>query len=202
MTPRLALLFALVLSACGQGPLRLTVPEAQTGERIASSFPTVEVLDVSLPEYAADDRIFVQAQGGALQPVGGAIWADDPARAVTLELTDALADLTGARVAPEPWPFLDPPSAQVDVRVAEIVADASGAFLLRGRYYVAAGEFEIPLDQQEEDGPATRRAGPDRSGEFRIAVALPPDAGAAAIALARAQATALLARQIAADGLR
>ncbi len=196
-----AFLLVLLLPACGQAPLRLTVPQVETGERLASAFSTVEVLDVSLPEYAADDRIFLQSAGGALTPIAGAVWADDPARAVTLELTEALADLTGARVAPEPWPFLEPPAAQVDVRVADLVADASGVFLLRGRYYVAAGEFEIPLDQQGEDGPPTRRAGPDRSGEFRIAVPLAPDAGPAAIALARAQATALLARQIADEGL-
>lgn len=185
MRPFLLLPLA-ALAACGPAPLRLTTPPPVTAERVSVGYSTIEVLDVSLPEYAADDRIFVQVPGGALTPVSGAVWADDPARALTLELSLTLADLTGARVAPEPWPFVEPPEALVDVRLAEIVADASGAFLLRGQYFVASRE-------------ETAR---DRAREFRIAIPLPPEPGPAAIAAARSQATAALARQIATDGLR
>lgn len=191
MKPALPLIALLALAACGQGgflappPLRLTTPPASPAGRIGIDFSTIEVLDVSLPDYAADDRIFVQVPGGALTPTG-AIWADDPARALTLELSLALADLTGARVAPEPWPFEEPPEAQVDVRLAEIVADAAGAFVMRGQYFVAS---------RDESGRDTAR-------EFRIAIPLPPEPGPATIAAARAQATVALAREIASDGLR
>jgi hypothetical protein len=186
MTFRPALLAILLLAACGQAPLRLSVPPAAPAERIPVSLDTVEVLDVSLPDYATDDRIFRQGQGGALSPVPRAIWADDPARAITLDLARLLAETTGATVAPEPWPFEEEPAAQVDVRVAEIVANEAGAFLMRGQYFVAS-----------RDG-----SGRDTASEFRISVPLAPSQGPAAIAAARAQATVLLAREIASEGLR
>ena len=179
-----ALLGLLALAACGPAPLRLTTPPTSPVERIDIGFSTVEVLDVSLPDYAADERIFVQVPGGALTP-SGAIWADDPARALTLELSLALADITAARVAPEPWPFEERPEAQVDVRLAEIVADAAGAFVMRGQYFVAS-----------QDGSAR-----DTAEEFRIVIPLPPEPGPATIAAARARATVALAREIAAEGL-
>ena len=179
-----SLLVLLALAACGPAPLRLTTPPASPVERIGIGFSTIEVLDVSLPDYAADERIFVQVPGGALTP-SGAIWADDPARALTLELSLALADITAARVAPEPWPFEERPEAQVDVRLAEIVADAAGAFVMRGQYFVAS-----------QDGSAR-----DTAEEFRIVIPLPPEPGPATIAAARARATVVLAQQIAAEGL-
>ena len=44
-------------------PARLAVPPvAGDGERIASAFATVEVLDVSLPAYAEGEEIYVQAR--------------------------------------------------------------------------------------------------------------------------------------------
>ncbi|MBP1805610.1 PqiC family protein [Rubellimicrobium aerolatum] len=182
-----SLVLVLLLAACSREPLRLAVPPAPASERVGVAFASVEVLDVSLPAYAQDDRIYVQGQGGALTAVPRAVLADDPARALTLDLSRTLGALTGARSAPEPWPFEERAQAQVDVRVAEIVADATaGAFVIRGQYFVAS-----------QDG-----TGRDRAREFRVAVPLPPDPGPAAIASARGQATLQLARQIATDGLR
>ena len=181
---RLAPLLLVGLAACGPDPVRLAVPPAPAAERIASGFATVEVLGVSLPAYAEDEAVFVQA-GGALSAAGGVVWADDPPRAVTLDLVRALSETTGARVAPEPWPFEERAEARLDVRVAEIVADASGAFLMRGVYYVAS-----------QDG-----SGRDAAREFALRVPFDPEGGPAAIAAARGQATLALARQIASDGL-
>jgi uncharacterized lipoprotein YmbA len=186
LTPRL-LVLAVALSACTPAPLRVAVPPVPAAERISSAFPTVELLNVSLPTYADEDGIFVQEAGGAVLPLARTRWADDPARALTLDLAQALADLTGARVAPEPWPFEERASARVDVRLSEAVADLSRAeFVMRGQAFVAS-----------QDG-----TGRDRARPFRISVPLPPEPGPAAIAAARAQATALLAREIAANGLR
>lgn len=181
---RLAPLLLVALAACGPDPVRLAVPPASAAERIASSFATIEVLAVSLPAYGEDDAVFLQA-GGAIAATKGVVWADDPPRAVTLDLVRALSETTGARVAPEPWPFEERAEARLDVRVAEIVADASGAFLMRGVYYVAS-----------QDG-----TGRDASREFAISIPFDPEGGAGAIAAARGQATLALAREIASDGL-
>ena len=184
----LALAVLAPLAACGPGPLRLTVPPAATEARVAIGFATIEVLDVSLPTYAEGEEIYLQGPGGALVQAD-AIWADDPARALTLDLARSLGELTDARTAPEPWPFEEPAQAQVDVRVAELVAQVSegeGRFLMRGQYFVAS-----------QDG-----SGRDRAREFSVSAPLAPGAGPAAIAAARAQATLALAQEIASEGLR
>lgn len=175
----------LVLPACAAEPVRLTVPAAAAGAQAPIGFASVEVLEASLPAYAEGEDIFVRT-GLALERAPGAVWADDPARALTLDLARALAEASGARVVPEPWPYDEPAEARLDLRVAEIVADASGAFLLRGQYFVAS-----------RDGSER-----DRARQFRISVPLAAEAGPAAIAAARGEATAALARQIAAEGLR
>lgn len=187
---RRAALALLLLAACGPAPVRVPVPQAPVGEPVAIAFAAVEVREVSLPLYAEGEDIFVQS-GGGLSPLAGAQWADDPARALTLDLARALSDLTGARVAPEPWPFEEDAGAVVDVRVSEIVArtgaaGAPGAFVLEGQAYVGAREGE----------------GRDSAQDFAIAVPLPEGAGPGAIAAARAEATRALARQIAERGLR
>jgi uncharacterized lipoprotein YmbA len=185
---RASVLFAaLLLAACGRDPLRIAVPPIAAQDSIAVGFASVEVLEVSLPEYADGDDIFVQGQGGALSAAAGVSWADDPSRALTLELTRLLNDLTPATAAPDPWPFDEPAEARLDIRAEQFAPDLTlGAFVLRGQYFVAA------LDE----------SGRNRARTFAITAALPPSAGPAAIAYARSQATLALARQIAAEGLQ
>jgi hypothetical protein len=183
--PRLALLLPVRLAACGPGPLRIAVPPLAAGDRIGVGVETVEVVEVSLPSYADGEDIFVQQAGFVLTPTS-AIWADDPARALTLEISRALNAITAATVAPEPWPFEEEAQARLDIRVEEFAPDVTqNAFILRGQYFVGGPEG----------------SGLARARGFRVAAPLPPDAGPAAIAAARAQAAILLAREIAANGL-
>ncbi len=183
---RLLPLALLALAACGPAPLRIAVPPLAPEERVASRFESVELVQVSLPAYAEADEIFVQGQGGALTQAGGAVWADDPARALTLDLARNLARITGARVAPEPYPYEGDPEARVDIRAETFAPDLTrNAFVIRGQWFVAT-----------EDGEG------DRAGEFEALGPLPTDPGPAAIAAARAQATLALAQLIAANGLR
>jgi uncharacterized protein len=189
MTLRPVALLALAgLSACGllsREPLRISVPAPVTEGRVPIGFASVELLEAELPAYADQEDIYVQGVGGALTQTRGAVWADDPSRAFTLELTRALGELTGARVAPDPWPYDETAEARVDVRVAEFSPDLTrGEFVIRGQYYVAAFD----------------ESGRDRAREFRATAPL-AGTGPAAIAAARSQATANLARQIASDGL-
>ncbi|EYD75883.1 Paraquat-inducible protein B [Rubellimicrobium mesophilum DSM 19309] len=184
-----ALLPLALLAGCGlfgREPLRIAVPPPPTEGRVSIGFASVELLEAELPAYADEDGIYVQGVGGALTQTRGFVWADDPSRAFTLELTRALGELTRARVAPDPWPYDEPAEARVDVRVAEFSPDLTrGEFVIRGQYYVAAFD----------------ESGRDTAREFRVTAPLPGEAGPAAIASARSQATAALARQIASDGL-
>jgi uncharacterized lipoprotein YmbA len=184
---RRAFLLPLALAACGPAPLLIAVPPLGAGDRVDVGFETIEVIQIELPTYAESDDIYVQQAGFALSRAGGALWADEPSRALTLEVARLLNEITDARAAPEPWPYDEAAAARLDIRVAEFAADlARGAFVIRGQYFVAAGD----------------ESGRDRAREFLALGRLPPEPGPAAIAAARSEATIALARQIAAEGLR
>jgi uncharacterized lipoprotein YmbA len=184
--PAASVLAFTVLAACGGGDARFATPSSAPEARVASRYPTIEVVEVTLPLYAAGEEIFVEEPGGAITELGP-LWADDPARAVTLQLSRDLAAITGARVAPEPWPFRQFPAAKVDVRLEDMRATLAGGFLMSGQYFVAPEEGE--------------GAG-DRSGSFRIEVPLPEDPSVRLIAAARSAGVTALATQIARSGLR
>lgn len=180
-----ALLLLAALTACTSVPeQRLTVPRApiETKQRIA--FGSVALREVSLPGYAAGEEIYFSDATGVLSTQPGLFWADDPGRAITLELSRHLAQITGARVAAEPWPFGGFPEAQVEVRVEEMLAQADGVFRLAGQYFVSS-----------ENGRA-------RAQLFDLSVPVPDEAGITAIAAARGQAVRDLAVAISRDGLR
>lgn len=180
----LAALSLGLLAACGGPDLRYATPPSAPETRIASRYPTLEIVEVALPTYAASEDIFVTDPAGAIAPLGP-LWADDPARAMTLQLSRDLGAITGAQVAPEPWPFRDYAAAKVDVRLEDMLATATGMFRLSGQYFVA------PEDE-----------GRDASGGFAIEVPLPEDPSARQIAAARSAAVTRLAEQIAGNGLR
>jgi len=188
MLPRtlVALTCLTLAAACGGNEKRFAVPSApiEMGTiRIAHG--TVEVLEVSLPSYAADPEIAVRGPDGAVELSNSLLWADEPTRAVTLELTRYLGQATGARVASEPWPFYDPAQARVEVRVEEMLAEGATLFRMSGQYFVAP-----------------QNGGRDRSGLFSITAPIAPDGGAPAIAAARGAVVRDLALKIAREGLR
>ncbi|MEM9707759.1 MAG: ABC-type transport auxiliary lipoprotein family protein [Pseudomonadota bacterium] len=177
-----SLLFALVLAACSTSEVRLVAaPVVTAGERIPTRFQSIEVMDVSLPAYAAGEDVAV-ADGNTLA-LSSLLWADDPTRSVTLALTRNLKELTGARVASEPWPFSDDPSARVDVRVEQMLV--TGAELrLSGQYFLA--------DLEDE--------GRDHAHLFDLRAGI-DGLSAEALATGRAELIAELARAIARDAL-
>ncbi|MEM9577909.1 MAG: ABC-type transport auxiliary lipoprotein family protein [Pseudomonadota bacterium] len=185
MKPFALLIPALVaLSACGGASDRyiVTSPQATQSQRIA--FRAVEIRDVSLPAYAADDEIVRRAADGKLVS-DGVLWADTPDRAVALELSRHLAQITGARVASNPWPFEALPDARLDLRFETLVAGVDGSFRTTGQYFVAVA-----------DG---RR---ERSGIFNLSVPFDPEAGPAAVAAARGEVILNLAAYLARTALR
>lgn len=174
-----------LLAACGGAePLLYAAPPVPAGERIGVFASSIEVREVSLPLYAEAQEIHVGVPGGAIVPLEDARWADDPRRAVTLELASALAAATGARVAAEPWPFASFAAATVTVRAVQMLAGTDGVFRISGQW--ATGD---------RDGER------ERSGAFDVAAHYDPEGGTPAIAAARARAVRDLARLIAARGL-
>jgi len=185
MTIKPALFVLAVLAGCGGTADLYAVPTPQVGDRITIRYDTVEVRDVSLPSYAADDVIAVEGPDGVLLTDADIRWADSPERAVGLELSRHLAQLSGERVASEPWPFDGFADAILEVRFESLIAGADGVFRAAGQYFVS-----------------TEGAENDRSGLFDLAVPIVPETGPAGIAAARGQLVLDLAELIAQDGLR
>jgi uncharacterized lipoprotein YmbA len=182
---RIAHVAALALLAgCGAPPERFAAPLAPAGERIAVTVRQLEVRQVSLPSYARDEEIWIETAEGALTADNGRLWADDPERGMTLELSRQLSAITGARVAAEPWPFDQIPQARLELRVDSFIAGADGRFRITGQYFVASTD-----------------RGRDRAASFAVSAPIAPESGPPGIAAARAQATRDLARLIARDGL-
>jgi uncharacterized lipoprotein YmbA len=136
----LAVVMALPLAACGSADSAryLIDAPAPTVAETRVSVRSVELRDVSLPSHASGAEILVREEGGALRPLGDAVWADDPERAVTGTLAQLLDDGSTATVSAEPWPLLDGPSARLDVRIDKMLASVSGVFEITGQAAVSA----------------------------------------------------------------
>lgn len=173
-----------VLAACGVSPDRYTVATPPVTEQQPIAFAAVEVREVSLPAYAASDEIALRDADGKVLSDGSVLWADTPDRAVALEFSRILAQVSGARVASSPWPFEAFPQARLDLRFENLIAGSDGQFRATGQYFVAVSE------------------GRERSGLFDLAVPFDLEAGPSAIAGARGQIILDLARFVARNGLR
>lgn len=139
---------------------------------------------MSLPSYAAAEEIHIQDLDGSLSISAGVQWADIPVPAISLELSRNLAELTGARIAAEPWPFDQSAQVRLEVRVEELLASADGTFRASGQYFVSFYEGQR-----------------DKSEFFRLSEPFDPEAGPSAIAAARGRIIMQLARIVAKDGL-
>lgn len=182
MMRRIDTLFAaLLLAACGGNETLITSPEVNVTERVSTSFRSIEVLEVSLPDYATGDEVALEDDGTL--SLSRTFWADDPTRAVTLGLARNLTEITGKTVAPEPWPFDQDAAARVDVRVEQMLI-SSGQMTLSGQYFVT-----------DLDG-----RGRDHAHLFDLSVPM-ETVNAQTAAEGRANLVAALATTIAQDGL-
>ncbi|MEM8656368.1 MAG: ABC-type transport auxiliary lipoprotein family protein [Pseudomonadota bacterium] len=177
----LVLLTTCVLLGCSTPDQFIASPKIVAQDRTASGFASIEVTEISLPAYAAREEI-AATQDGVLV-LSDTLWADDPTRSMTLSLARHLSELTGARVASEPWPFEGFAQARVEVRVEDLIVDGP-ALRLSGQYFV------VDLDG----------LGRDHAHQFDLSTPL-ADTSAPAVARARAQALLALATEIAKDGL-
>lgn len=137
---RISTLALLALTACSGADPRYLLDSAPVAaaQTARLGVATLEVRSVSLPAYAEDSQILTEGADGALTPVDGALWADEPVRATTLLLADRIGRASTATVSAEPWPLETPAQAAVHVRVSEMVARASGRFDLKGQFAISS----------------------------------------------------------------
>ncbi len=172
----------LSLSGCALAPPAQYLIDAPTSTlRLRPIIASLEVRDVSLPLHAGAEGLTVQGTDGVLRTNTSAVWADAPSRAATLSLVRHLSAITGARVAPEPWPFVEPPSATLTVSVETFFASVDGPLQLTGSYALAS--FTGGLS--------------DRGGRFDITVPVPEDAPTTLIGAAHGTALRSLSETIA-----
>ena len=141
---RRGLLLAVPLALAGcltSDPARFMIEPVPAATQIQTSADTIAIANVSLPSYAKETGMIVQDATGALVPVPNADWADEPERAMTFALVRNLADISGAKVAADPWPLGGVPEAEVRVRVERMLVDNTGTMRLTGQYTIRRDEL-------------------------------------------------------------
>ena len=187
-----ATLALLALSACTSGPQYL-VETAPSTLRVQSRVSTVLVRTVSLPSYAEDEKIAIEAEDGTVRDSNFGLWADEPERAATLKITRNLNTMTNAKVAPEPWPLPEPPQGVVDIRVETFIATNTGSFRISGQYFMGSEIPEPLVDPEDfEKAPKVLPAPlPDKARLFDIDIPMQASTPAAVAAAQSAALTAL-----------
>jgi uncharacterized lipoprotein YmbA len=181
----LAVLWLAALVGCGSAPALVVVNEPTAEGRVRVSVESLELKEPSLPGYALADEIPLESASGLLNSVDAVLWADKPARAISLELTRHLSALTRIRVAPAPWPFENQPVGVLDLRFETLLARSDGRFHASGQYFLGR------LD-----------GGRERSGLFELSEPIAQPATAQTISEARGRVIKALANLLARDALR
>lgn len=144
--------FGLSLLIACSGPInRLDMSPVSSELQIRSAVSSVMLRDVSLPTYAAAEEIAQEVAPGIIESSADILWADDPARAVTLAMTRHLDGILSATVGPDPWPFVGLPDVAVEVQVSEMVARADGTFHFSGQYYLGGDGIDYPNSSRRFD---------------------------------------------------
>ncbi|MCK0169042.1 PqiC family protein [Jannaschia sp. S6380] len=131
--PLAALLFAL--AACTETQY-FAPPPSTTDLRVNVAASTVQVNEISIPEYAINQEIPIQQADGALLTNTDKLWADLPDRAMQASLTRHLNTITDARVAAEPWPLSGFPDVELSVFVEDMIVRATGDIRFTGIYAI------------------------------------------------------------------
>ncbi|EFL87686.1 conserved hypothetical protein [Ahrensia sp. R2A130] len=118
---------------------RFSVDTVLSTMKVTPRSRTIAVDKVTLPSYAKETNLFMRNAAGALVPVPQADWADDPERALSLTLVRNLTEITGAKVALDPWPLDGEPEADLRVEVEEMIVNANRVMTLSGQYAVRRG---------------------------------------------------------------
>ncbi len=133
----------LALVACSGTLTRVAYPTAQSTLNLRAFVGSALVQTVSLPAYAAAEELAIETAPGVITSTGDLLWADDPARAVTLEIARHLDDILTATVGPDPWPFPGLPDVGIDIRVSDMIAKSDGQFHLTGTYFIGGDGIDF-----------------------------------------------------------
>ncbi|BBU55044.1 MULTISPECIES: PqiC family protein [Mameliella] len=187
------------LTACGTGGPQYLVESKPSDLHVRASVSTLLVRTVSLPTYAADEKIAIQDEKGVVREAEFGLWADEPERATTLQVSRQLNQMTSAKVAPEPWPLPEPPQGVLDIRFETFIATNENVFRMSGQYFMGS-ETPDPIDDPDFDKPPRQVPPPlpSKARLFDIAIPL-ANKGPAAIAAAQAAALTSLTESIARD---
>ncbi len=139
-------LAALALAGCGGneaatlGPAFHLLPAAPPPQPLTPPL-TLEVAlrEVRLPRYAVDERLSVLQPDGVARREEYQRWAEDPTRAVSQNLAEALRRATGGPVALEPWPSGFQPDRRVEVEFVRLIGAPDGPFEATGTWRVLEG---------------------------------------------------------------
>ncbi|MEM7489275.1 MAG: PqiC family protein [Pseudomonadota bacterium] len=141
----LPLLIVAALAACSETQY-FAPPPSQSDLRVNVRPNTIQVNEVSIPEYAVNQEIPIQQADGSLVTDTSRLWADLPDRALQGSLTRHLNVITDAQVAAEPWPLSGFPEVEVSVFVEDMIVQSGGTLRFTGTYALgretARGEIE------------------------------------------------------------
>ena len=132
----IAIGLTVMLAACSGSAPRLQMFQIKSKLTLPTAVGSAIVRKVSLPTYAASEELSIETTQGLIVSNKNILWADDPARAVTLALARNLGEIVDAKIVPHPWPFVDLPDVAIDIRVTRMIAAADGIFYLEGQYFV------------------------------------------------------------------
>lgn len=170
-----------ILVACSSTPVsRIDIAPVGSDLRLNAVVGSAMVRSISLPSYAAAEEVSFETAEGLITSSETLLWADEPARAITLTIARHLDAILTANVGPDPWPFIGLPDVGIDIRVTRMIAGGDGNFALEGQYYVGGDGIDYP----------------NQTATFAISKPL-ISAEQSAIAFAQAQALLELSEQIA-----
>ncbi|MDA7422109.1 PqiC family protein [Tritonibacter multivorans] len=183
LTAVLATALLTTVAACSSNDERYLLPEVTDVAQVRSPVRSVEVQEIDLPDYVADSSIFLPDENGILRLQKNQSWADEPARAMTEQLSAGLDLALKADVASEPWPFVDRPQAQVEVRLQGLTVLPSQTLRMTGQFFVKSDDFiglqtskrfaiEVPIDGEGIPALAAARRDAMHKLVARIATAL------------------------------
>lgn len=183
-------LAVVALSACSEAGPQYIVESKPSELRVNARVKTLLLRTVSLPTYAADQKIAFQDAEGAVRSTDVGIWADEPERATTLNISRNLNLMTSAKVAPDPWPLPEPPQGTLDVRIETFVATSANTFRLSGQYFMGS-EVPDPIEDPEDFDKPPKILPPPLPDKARVFDIVIPMASQDPASVANAQAAAL-----------